>query len=273
VRENFLQAMEIPVVRGRGFSSRDAAGAPRVAVINETLAREYFQDRDPIGQRVGFDDKSANQIEIVGITRDILYNSQREEKTPLIYIPWLQDDPSPDRSFSVRAAGNPEDLVNDVRQAVRAVDPKLPVAAITTQLAQSRATLTEERQYATLIGIAGVLALGLAALGLYGVIAYWVTQRTNEIGLRMALGAQAASVLRLVLRQAMVLVIAGLAVGAASAFALTKLVQHRLFGVAPGDPLTIAVVGALLIAMALVACAIPARRAARLDPMIAFRID
>jgi ABC-type antimicrobial peptide transport system permease subunit len=118
-----------------------------------------------------------------------------------------------------------------------------------------------------------VLALGLAALGLYGVIAYWVTQRTNEIGLRMALGAQAASVLRLVLRQAMVLVIAGLAVGAASAFALTKLVQHRLFGVAPGDPLTIAVVGALLIAMALVACAIPARRAARLDPMIAFRID
>ena len=273
VRENFFQAMQIPVVRGRGFSPRDGAPAPRVAVVNETLAREHFAGSDPIGQRIGYDDATKDGIEIVGVTKDIIYNSQREKKEPLVYLPWQQEDAPSEMYFLLRTNAAPLSLVSAAREAVRSVDRTLPLVEISTQEAISRETLAEERQYATLIGLAGALALGLAALGLYGVIAYWVTQRTSEIGLRMALGAQQSGVLRLVLRQAMTLVIAGLVAGSIAAFLLVRFIESRLFGVAPNDPVTLAVVGALLVAMALVACIVPARRAARLDPMIAFRAD
>ena len=271
VRENFLQAMEIPVVRGRGFRPTDNASGQRVAVISEQLAREYFAGEDPIGQRVGYDDETRDSIEIVGIARDIVYNSQREDPEPLVYLPWAQEDPNSEMYFSVRAAGDPLALAGAVREAVRAVDPNLPVLDIATQETRARETLAEERQYATLIGIAGAIALMLAAIGLYGVIAYWVNQRTSEIGLRMALGAQASGVLRLVVRQAMTLVLLGLAAGAAAAYWLSRVIERYLYGVQPNDPATIGIVGALLVAMALAACAVPARRAARLDPMIAFR--
>ena len=271
VRENFLKAMEIPVIRGRGFMPRDNVSGQRVAVISETLARAYFSGRDPIGLRVGLDDETRDSIEIVGIARDIVYNSQREDPTPLVYLPWAQHDPNSEMYFSVRAEADPLALAGAVREAVRAIDPNLPVLDIATQESRSSETLAEERQYATLVGIAGGIALALAAIGLYGVIAYWVTQRTSEIGLRMALGAQRSGVMRLVLRQAMTLVLVGLAVGAAAAVALAKVIERYLYGVRPNDPATIGIVGALLVVMALAACAVPARRAARLDPMIAFR--
>ena len=273
VRENFFDAMQIPVTRGRGFTPRDNSPANRVAVINETLARAHFDGKDPIGQRIGYDDATKDDIEIVGVTRDIIYNSQREEKEPLVYLPWQQEDAQGEMYFILRSAAPPLQLVTAAREAVRAVDSSLPLVDISTQEAISSETLAEERQYATLIGLAGALALGLAALGLYGVIAYWVTQRTSEIGLRMALGAQQSGVLKLVMRQAMTLVIAGLVAGSIAAYALARFIESRLFGVQPNDPLTLAVVGALLVAMALVACIVPARRAARLHPMIAFRAD
>ena len=273
VRENFLEAMQVPVVRGRGFTARDNSPANRVAVINETLARAHFADKDPIGQRIGYDDATKDGIEIVGVTRDIIYNSQREVKEPLIYLPWQQEDAPGEMYFLLRTEGAALSLVTAAREAVRAVDASLPLVDISTQEAISSETLAEDRQYATLIGLAGALALGLAALGLYGVIAYWVTQRTSEIGLRMALGAQQSGVLRLVMRQAMALVAAGLITGSIAAYLLVRFIENRLFGVQPNDPLTLAVVGALLVAMALAACIVPARRAARLDPMIAFRAD
>ena len=273
VRENFFEAMQIPVIRGRGFTPQDNVPARKVAVVNETLARVAFDGKDPIGQRIGLSDATKDSIEIVGVTRDIIYNSQREEKEPLVYLPWQQDDAPGEMYFLLRTAAPPLSLVTSAREAVRAVDGSLPLVDVSTQEAISSETLAEERQYATLIGLAGALALGLAALGLYGVIAYWVTQRTSEIGLRMALGAQQSGVMRLVMTQAMVLVFAGLAAGAVAAFLLARFIQHRLYGVQPNDPLTLAVVGALLVAMALAACIVPARRAARLDPMIAFRAD
>lgn len=273
VRENFIETMGVTLVRGRGFTRHDGANAQKVAIINETLARQFFKGGDPIGQRIGFDAETENAVEIIGITRDIIYNSQREDKAPLVYVPWRQREPHPGMFFMVRTAGDPLPLVDDIRRTVRAIDPALPVEAITTQTAQSRKTLSEERQYAALVGFAAALALGLAAIGIYGVIAYWVTQRTAEIGLRMALGAQTSSVLRLVLAQGVVLVIAGVAAGCAGFYSLAKLVESRLYGIDARDPLTLVVVGLLLLAVALLACAIPARRAARLDPMIALRID
>ena len=273
VRENFLPAMQIPVIRGRAFTPGDTAPTRRVAVVNETLARDHFAGKDPIGQRIGYDDATKDAIEIVGVTPDIIYNSQREEKEPLVYLPWQQEEALGEMYFSVRTTAPPLSLVTAAREAVRGVDSTIPLVDISTQDAIAGETLAEERQYATLIGLASALALGLAALGLYGVIAYWVTQRTSEIGLRMALGAQQSGVLRLVLRQAMTLVVAGLVVGSVAAYLLARLIQSRLYGVEPHDPLTLAVVGALLVAMALAACIVPARRAARLDPMIAFRAD
>jgi predicted permease len=273
VRENYLETMEIPVLRGRGFTPADTATAPKVALVTETFAREYFAGKDPIGQRIGFDEKTQGAIEIVGVTRDILFNSQREGKQPLVYLPWEQEAPLRGATFALRATGDPLLLADDVRAAVRAVDATIPVEEMTTQVALSNKTLAEERQYATLIGIAGALALGLAAMGLYGVIAYWVTQRTREIGLRMALGAQTASVLRLVVRQAMPLVACGLLVGGLSTYLLARFIEARLYQVRPSDPVTLAVVALMLIGMAVAACLLPARRAARLDPMIAFRAE
>ena len=271
VRDNFTSTMEIPVVRGRAFTPQDGAG-PKVALVNETFAREYLAGKDPIGQRIGIEDVEG-PIEIVGLTRDIVYNSQREDKTPLVYVPWRQEGPMPDGAFAIRTAGDPLLIAADVRQAVRAVAPAVAVEDLTTQRELSAATLAEERQYAALIGLAAILAVGLAAIGLYGVIAYWVTQRTREIGIRMALGAQTGSVLRLVVRQALFLVVAGLVIGGLASAWLAKFIESRLYQVRPSDPFTIAAVTLVVVAMALAACLVPARRAAKLDPMIAFRID
>jgi predicted permease len=271
VRENFTDAMEIPVVRGRAFRPQDGPG-PKVALVNETFVREYMTGKDPIGQRIGVEDVDG-PIEIVGVTRDIVYNHQREEKEPLVYVPWRQEAPMGEGAFAIRTNGDPLGLAGDVRAAMRAVAPAVPVEELMTQRMLSDETLAEERQYATLIGLAAALAVGLAAIGLYGVIAYWVAQRTREIGIRMALGAQTAMVLRLVVRQALALVALGLVVGGVAAALLARYIESRLYQVRPSDPLTIAVVAAVLFGMALAACVVPARRAAKLDPMIAFRVD
>jgi len=274
VRENYFATMEIPLLRGRGFNQQDNLSAPKVAIISETLARKFFPDDDPIGKRVGFDAKTAGQIEIIGIARDIKYNSQREEDTPLIYLPWLQaTEETGEMYFALRAAGEPTALAAAVRQAVREVDNNLPIIDIKTQAAQASETLTQERLFANLLSFFGALALVLAAVGLYGVMAYSVAQRTNEIGIRMALGAQTGNVLRLVIWQGMKLVLIGLAAGVLAAFALKQIIASQLYGVQATDPLTFALVSALLMIIALLACWIPARRATKVDPMVALRYE
>jgi predicted permease len=274
VRENYFATMEIPLLRGRGFSEQDNQSAPKVAIISELLAQKFFPNQDPIGQRVGLNAKTAGQIEIIGIARNIKYSSQREEDTPLIYIPWRQDTENINQmTFALRAAGEPTALVTAIRQAVHEVDNNLALIDIKTQVAQANETLTQERLFANLLSFFGALALLLAAIGLYGVMAYSVAQRTQEIGIRMALGAQTGNVLHLVIWQGMKLVLIGLAVGVLAAFALKQIIASQLYGVQATDPLTFALVGALLLIIALLACWIPARRATKVDPMVALRYE
>jgi len=272
VRENYLEIMEIPLLRGRTFNEQDNERAPKVAIVSETLARKFFPDEDPIGKRIGMDAKTIGTIEIVGIARDTKYNNQRDEIEPLLYTPWRQENERiSGMVFALRAQGDPTALASAVRQAVRDVDSNLPVTDVITQEAQANRTLAQERTFAQLLSFFGVIALLLASIGLYGVMAYSVAQRTGEIGIRMALGAQAGHVLRLVIWQGLKLVLIGLVVGSVAAFLLKQVVESQLYGVRATDPLTFAAVGALLTLIALFACWIPARRAARVDPMIALR--
>jgi predicted permease len=274
VRENYFDTMEIPLLRGRGFSAQDDGRATRVAVINRELARRYFPDEDPIGKRVGLGEETAGKIEIVGIVENTKYNSQREEIEPLIYTSWLQDVRGiGEMHFAVRAAGDPLALAAAAQQAVHDTDSNLPVTNVKTQAAQTRQSLNEERMFANVLSFFGGLALFLAAIGLYGVMAYSVAQRTSEIGIRMALGAQRADVLRLVIWHGMKLVFIGLIIGAIGAFALKKVIATQLYGVQASDPLTFAAVAGLLAIIALLACWIPARRAMKIDPIVALRYE
>jgi predicted permease len=291
-RENYFSTMEIPLLRGRNFNERDHAAAPKVAIVNETLAAKFFPNEDAVGKRVGYDDKTAGSIEIVGIVRDAKYSSQREDYEPLLITPWRQEAGDiGGMFFALRTAGEPTALAAAVRGAVRELDPNLPVTEVISQTARARETLGQERLYARLLGFFGALALLLAAVGLSGVLAYSVAQRTHEIGIRMALGAQAGNVLRLVVWQGMKLVLMGVAVGGFCAYGLKRLtvseafrdaawkrrflneLAERLYGVTSVEPLTFSLIAALLLGIALLACWIPARRAARVDPMVALRSE
>ncbi|HKP11739.1 MAG TPA: ADOP family duplicated permease, partial [Blastocatellia bacterium] len=282
-RENYFATMEIPLLRGRGFTAQDDERAPQVAIVNQSFAQKFFPDADVLGQRVRLDER---EVEVIGVVADTKYRSQREEIRPLLYTPWRQDgDVIGEMYFALRTAGEPTALVTAVRQVVRALDSNLPVTEVSTQTARSQATLGQERLYARLLSFFGGLALLLAAIGLSGVLAYSVAQRTNEIGVRMALGAQPANVLRLVIWQGMKLVLLGLAVGTLSGYALKRLLANQyfardswqaqmaeqLYGVKANDPVTFAVIAGLLALVALVACWLPARKAAQVDPLEALR--
>jgi predicted permease len=284
-RENYFTTMEIPLLRGRGFTEQDSQRAPKVAVVNQTFSRKFFPDGDALGKRVRGGDREP-EIEIVGVVADTKYNSQRNDIEPLLFTPWRQEsDPFGGMYFALRTTGEPTALAASARQAVRELDGNLPVTEVSSQEARSQQSLGQERLYARLLSFFGALALTLAAIGLSGVLAYSVAQRTNEIGIRMALGAQPADVLRLVIWQGMRLVLLGLVVGAACGYGLKRLLgaeyfsprswqrqmAEQLYGVSMTDPLTFAVIAALLIAVALAACWLPARKAARVDPLAALR--
>jgi predicted permease len=284
-RENYFTTMEIPLLRGRGFTEQDDQRAPKVAVVNQTFSRRFFPNDDALGKRVREGDNDP-EIEIVGVVADTKYNSQRNDIEPLLYTPWRQEsDPFGGMYFALRTTGEPTALAASARQAVRELDSNLPVTEVSTQEARSQQSLGQERLYARLLSFFGALALILAAIGLSGVLAYSVAQRTNEIGIRMALGAQPADVLRLVIWQGMWLVLLGLSIGAACGYGLKRLLASQyfsprswqrqmadqLYGVSMTDPLTFAVIAALLIAVALMACWLPARKAARVDPLAALR--
>jgi predicted permease len=280
VRENFLEAMEIPLLAGRTLKPQDDAKSPRVAVVNQTFANKYFPGENPIGKRFTFDSTKPDEVEIIGLARDAKYTRQRDEIPPTAYVSWRQELRSvPGVTMEVRTAGDPNAAVAAIRQAVREVDGALPLNNIKTQVEQADETLRMERLFARLVSLFGLLAQQLASIGLYGVMAYAVAQRTNEIGIRMALGASQGQVLKMILRQGMTLAFVGVVLGLAGAYVLTKYLEswmnlsRMLYGVKISDPLTYGVIAALLTAVALVACFIPARRATKVDPMIALRYE
>jgi predicted permease len=277
VRENFLAAMGIPLLSGRALSAQDKAGAPRVAIINQTLARKYFPNENPVGKYFSVDPKKQNDVQIVGIASDAKYTSQRDDIPPTAYFPWRQNLGSVgDVTFEVRTAGEPGSAIAGIREAIRQIDSNLPPKDFKTQIEQADETLGMERLFAKLLSLFGVLAQQLASIGLYGVLAWSVSQRTHEIGIRMALGADRQKVMQMILRQGMTLAVIGVVLGTIAAYVLTKYLESlttMLYGVKPRDPLTYAVMAAVLIAVSLIACFVPARRATKVDPMVALRYE
>jgi predicted permease len=277
VRENFLETMGTPLLLGRALSPQDDARAPRVAVINHTLARRFFAGENPVGKRIGFEPKKAAEVEIVGVAGDAKYARLRDEVPPTVYLPWQQELRSVGSvTFEVRTAADPEAAVAAVRQAAREVDANLPLNDFKTQVEQADETLAMERLFAKLLSLFGVLAQLLAAVGLYGVLAWSVAQRTHEIGVRMALGARRQDVLTMILRQGMTLTLLGVGLGLAGAYVLVRYLEsltRMLYGVRPTDPLTFGVIALLLTLVALLACYVPARRATKVDPMVALRYE
>ncbi len=279
VRENFLKSMGIPVLAGRDLIPQDHAHAPKVAVVNQTFARRYFKGENPVGKRFSFDDSptSVGDVEIVGLAGDAKYTSQRDEFPPTAYLPWSQELSSlSSATFEVRTSGDPSAYVDAVRQALSGVDSGLPLKEVKTQVEQADETLALERLFAKLLSLFGLLAQTLAAVGLYSVLAWSVVQRTREIGIRVALGAQRGDVLRMVLRQGMALTLLGVAAGIAGAYALTKYLaslSEMMYGVSATDPLTFGATALFLTLVALAACYLPARRATKVDPMVALRYE
>jgi predicted permease len=273
VGPGYHELMGIPLAAGRGFTEQDRAGAPRVAVINEAMARQYLPGQNPLGKRL-FLGRGSAPLEIVGVARDSKYHSLTESPTPHLDTPILQD-PYAYRYVvvHVRAKGDAAALLAEVRREVKALDPTLSLAGAGTLADELGNSLAASRMAATLTTLFGLVALVLAAVGLYGSISYTVAQRTREIGIRIALGARPRDVLALVVGRGLLLVAAGAGAGLAAALALTRLASGLLYGVSATDPLTFVSVALLLAAVTFAACLIPARRAAKVDPLVALRYE
>jgi len=269
VSPRYFDAMNIPLVAGRRFSDADDERAPRVAILNQELARILWPGDSPIGKRVSFKGLS---MDVIGVVRDIKGRDLLGPPGPMLYVPLFQAS-QPNVVLHIRTAVSPTSVISALRREVSALDKDLPVYALTTLDEHVRATLTPQRLLAYLIGGFGVLALLLSAIGLYGLLAYAVTERTPEIGIRMALGAHKGDVMRLFVVGGMKLALAGVVLGSIAAFGVTPLMKSLLFGISPLDPLTLIVVPVLLLLAALVACSVPAHRAARADPKIALRYE
>ncbi len=272
VSANFFETMEMPIRSGRGFTEHDDQRAPKVAVINETAARQYFANENPIGQHIGQNVETSDQLEIVGILRDARYRNVRDPVPPTLYVPQLQTRMA-SAIFNVRTIGDPLAAVGAIRETVRQIDPNLPLMNVSTQMETLEKGLGQERVFAQAYAMFGALALLLASIGLFGLMSYSVAQRTNEIGIRMALGAQSRDVLRLVMGESMTLVVVGVVLGLASAFAASRLVSSLLFGLAATDGLTMTSAMIVLLVVSAIAGYIPARRAARVDPLVALHYE
>src|SRR6266498_4293972 len=276
VTPGYFKTMGMQLIKGREFTPRDELRSTQVAIINEALARRYFPNQDPLGKRVmpgvGIDERGWLMREIVGVVRDSKHVSLREEPPPNIYLPHGQF-PRQGMTLVVRAANGPNMLIGVVQKEAHALDSELPVFEIRTLDQYLASSVAEPKFSALLLGLFAGLALILSCIGLYGVMSYVVAQRTRELGIRMALGAQTRDVLKLVIRQGIGLTLLGAAIGVAVAVALTRMMKSWLFGVSPTDPLTFAVAALLLTIVALLSCWIPARRAAKVDPITALRFE
>lgn len=272
VSHGFFATTAIPLVRGRLFADSDTEKSPKVVVVNETFVRQFLPGKDPLGQYYGYDAASPHQFEIVGVVKDSRFNDIRENVPPTIFHSVVQD-PVDIGSLNVRTFGDPAPLVGQIREAVRSIDPKLPIAESSTVAEIVTQSLWSFRLIARLASIFGALALGLACLGLYGVLSYTVARRTAELGVRLALGAPRRSVLWLVLHQTLALAAIGIAAGLLLSFAAGRAVRSLLFGLSPHDPATIFAATFVLLAVSIASGLIPALRAAHVNPNDALRTE
>ena len=272
VSPDYFRVMRIPLLRGRFFSEQDSPSKPNVAIISETLARRYFENQDPIGRqmRFGFPPNSDVPREIIGVVGDLRDEALSRKPGPMMYVPFAQA-PLYGGEVVVRSSSSVSSVAAGIRQTVRAIDKDLPVTDVGSFPEAVGASLEQERFRTLLMSTFSGIALILAAVGIFGVISYSASQRTHEIGIRMALGAQRGNVLRLILGQGTKLALLGLGAGVAAALPLTHLMAGLLYGVSATDPLTFGAVGIVLLGVAVSACYIPARRAMRVDPMVALR--
>ncbi len=272
VGPDFFKVMGVPLLAGRAFTEQDTNTSAKVVLINEAAARKYFPGENPLGRRFGSSLETAGELEIVGLVRDVRYNSVREPAPPTMYVPYRQAQLG-NAVFEVRAAGNPSGSVGAVREAIREVDPNLPLIDVSTQLEQIERRFAQEKVFAQAYTLFGAIALLIASVGLFGLMSYNVARRTNEIGIRMALGAQRDDVLKMVMRESMLLVVAGVVIGIVMAAAASRLVEALLFGLPSTDLLSMALAIVIMIAVSALAGYLPARRAAHVDPMIALRYE
>jgi predicted permease len=265
----YFQTMRIPLLRGRDFDERDQDSAPGVVIINETMAQRYWPRGDALGKRLKL---TKGWLQVVGIAKDVKNRTLTEAPQPFLYLPLLQDYRS-NMILVARTTGEPERMFHAIQIEVAALDPEIPLFDVKTLEEHIGVSLFLQRMAATLLSIFGLLALSLAALGLYGVMAYAVSQRTREMGIRIAVGATQGNVLKLVLGQGLMLCAVGMIGGLIIASVVTRFSIHLLYGVTPTDPITFTSVALLLVAVTLLACYLPARRATQIDPMIALRIE
>ncbi len=272
VGSRYFETMGIDLAAGRSFADTDREGAPGVVIVNESFARRFWPGQNPLGKRLSASGPQGKFLEIVGVAKDGKYNTLGEAPLPFVYFPFGQNY-SPGMTLHVRTSGDPKNLLAAVRDEVRALDKNLPVSNVKTLNEHLGGALLLPRVGAMLLGILGLLALVLAAAGLFGVMSFSVARQTREIGIRMALGAQPRDVLKLVLTEGMSLVVFGVCLGLALSFAATRLLSGFLYGVSATDPVTFALITLLLAGVALLAALLPARRATKVDPMVALRYE
>lgn len=269
VAPRYFESMGIQLVRGRAIDDRDVEGRPLSVVVNETMAKRYWEGRDPIGSRLTF---GSGPAIVVGIAKDGKYSTLNEAPRNYMYLPVYQSF-RPDMILQIRTSGNPATALPAVQSELKRLDPNLPLFDVRTVEEHMQLSTFIPRMASTLLGLFGILALLLAVVGLYSVVAFTVSQRTREIGIRMALGANRVEILRLVLRQGILLTATGLAIGIALALGAAHVLESQLLGLAPTDPVSFAATTSALLIAAIAACIVPARRAASLDPLRALRRD
>jgi putative ABC transport system permease protein len=269
ISPDYFRTLGIPLLKGRIFNERDRANAPNVVVISERLARQLWPYEEPLGKRIVVS-RNSQPSEVIGVVGEVKNNKLEADSLLQIYTPYPQR-PWPSMSLVIRTTGEPLSMATAVRNQVLAVDKDQPVTGVQTMEQIIASSKSQSRFTTQLISSLALVALILAAFGIYGVMAFSVEQRTHEIGIRIALGARAGAVLRLLISQGMILSLLGVGLGLGGAWALTRLIRELLFGVSAADPLTFAVIAVLLAGVALLACYIPARRATKVDPMTALR--
>ncbi len=272
ISPNYFHVMQVPLLRGREFGETDSETAPKVCVISASLAQQLFPNENALGQRIVIGYPADASREIVGIVGDVKDSDLTARQSAQVYVPFVQN-PFWAADIAVRAHGIPSALADALREQIRAIDSALPVAYVLPMTEVIGSSIAQPRFRTTLLSLFGAAALLLAAIGIYGVLAYTVAQQTREIGIRMALGANPSRVLRLVLGRGLRLAGIGTAIGVFAALMLTQLLKSLLFGVSATDPVTFGAVAGLLLAVALLACYVPARRAMRVDPMVALRYE
>jgi putative ABC transport system permease protein len=273
VRPNYFQTMSTSIIKGRDFTDRDTKEAPGVVIINESFARRYWPDEDPLGKRITITDGDPTVREIVGVVRDLKQSDWTAEPVQEMYLPHYQSAEPRYMTLVVRSASDPTGLIGAVQNEVWAIDKDLPVAQIMSMEQVISDSVGQQRFNMLLLGIFAGLAMTLAAIGIYGVMSYSVTQRKHEIGIRMALGAKQSDVLWMIVKQAMTLTAIGVSLGLIAAFLLTRLMSSLLYGVSATDPATFFAIPLLLAGVALGASFVPARRATKVDPMVALRYE